>query len=101
MTYLRKLSILMARCRQMTISGSEPLTCQELGGVFYTQFHHLWMSMSKILRGWEYSFVRGRYCAVLASDAMTTDGQTDLVDSLCRTPTSFTLRSYIRLGNLV
>lgn len=29
------------------------------------------------------------------------DGRTDLVDPLYRTPTSFTLRSFIRLGNLV
>jgi hypothetical protein len=35
------------------------------------------------------------------SERRNDDGRADLVDSLYRTPTSFTLRSYIRLGNLV
>jgi hypothetical protein len=100
MTLLRKLQVRIALCRrQMTISGSEPMMRQELGDVLIHAVHcHLQMPMSKILRGWEI-LVRevdtGGSSERLDDDD---DRRTDLVDSLCRTPTSFTLRSYIRLG---
>lgn len=83
----------------MAISG-RALDVSEPDGVFvHTVPRHLRMSMSKILRAWEMFRWGADFSG--SSKRLDDDGRADLVDPLCRAPTSLTLRSYIRLGNLV